>query len=346
MKKRVLFLSVLAWACQNKQESAKKSQITEIPVEVNLVKPKTYIEYGYYIGEIKAIRQITLKTIGGGRASKILVNRGDQINKGQKLCDIQSEKFNALYQSTKLAMEIAQNNYNLAKRHLEKGTSSRLKVSKTHQEFLKKKSQRIDALEQKKGANCISPIGGTVVDRHFDIYDQLQPGQETLTIADLSQVRIAIGIPETQISGYRIGNRATIEIPGFSAGSWSGEISSLAQSVSAKTKTFTAEIDLDNTRKELKPGMSVQVVVLRYSLDNQIVIPSNTILIKGKEKIVMIAKDGLAQKRPILIFSQNETQTRIKSGLKVGDSLIVKGHSQVISGSAVKINHMSSFVHD
>ena len=108
------------------------------------------------------------------------------------------------------------------------------------------------------------------------------------------------------------------------------EIKSISQIVDERLKTFNLTIEIDNPNHKLKPGHTVKADILRFDLNDQIVIPSSTIITKTDKRVVMIAKDGKAAEVEILVKNESKGLALIEEGLNVGDSIIIKGHHQTV----------------
>ena len=97
------------------------------------------------------------------------------------------------------------------------------------------------------------------------------------------------------------------------------------------------DLEFDNSEGRVKAGMTGRIKVLRYDLKDKIVIPTESIIVLAADKAVMVAADGKAVKKSILISSSNETQSLVASGIQLGDDVIVQGQMQAVDGAAVKV---------
>ena len=87
--------------------------------------------------------------------------------------------------------------------------------------------------------------------------------------------------------------------------------------------------------------MTVKVKVQSYDLHDAIVIPSNAVLTLSNGLAAVIVENNKAKRIPIEILANNGKDSVIKSGLKIGDQLIVRGHDQAAEGSPVKVINSS-----
>jgi membrane fusion protein (multidrug efflux system) len=328
-------------ACGGKTEAAAdaspESELKKtIPVEVKELKSGPFTESGVYYGRVQGVSEATLVSYGGGLVSSIRVSAGQYVREGKSLCSIDGEKFSTASESAQLQRKIAEDDYNRAKTHLEKGTYSQLQVDRARQSYLQAKQMSLDAEKHRKGALCISPISGTVTQVSIDKNQNLGPGTPTVSIAALNQIKIKLAVPENEIAGFARRGRALVTLPG-SGEAVTGRIFSLSQQVIASNRSFEVEVRFPNKNKVLKPGQTVSVEIFKAPLEAAIVIPSEAILSLQKGSAVMVASGGFARLVMVAKGPANATKTVIQSGLQEGDKLIIKGHALVSDGSPIQI---------
>ena len=308
----------------------------QVPVRIQTLQPSTYQEFGDYLGTVQAMQEVRLLSHAGGRVDKLIAERGDRVKKGQKLCSIEGKQYEVQFESAKLSEKLAKEKFDRTKIHVSRNTASRTQLDLARLDYLAKQQVRIETQRLYEGAHCISPIDGIVVDRLIQPYENTSPGQATYYVAQNDKVRIEVGIPETEIDGYQVGREAFVRIVGQDK-QWPGKLTSLSQRVDTNQRTFTAEIQVENPDQILRSGMSARVRILRYNLQEKLVVPTRSILVLAKENAVMVVENGLAVKRRIEQASNNGEDTLIKSGLNFGDKLIVEGQMQAVDGAQVMI---------
>jgi membrane fusion protein (multidrug efflux system) len=125
-----------------------------------------------------------------------------------------------------------------------------------------------------------SPISGRIGDRTVQIGQYVQPGTLLLTIVPTDQIYLVANFKETQISGMRVGQPATVHIDAFPQFDMKGVVESFAPGTGAQfallppenaTGNFTKIVQrvpvcikLDTGQKgapPLVPGLSIEVAV-------------------------------------------------------------------------------------
>jgi RND family efflux transporter MFP subunit len=151
-------------------------------------------------------------------------------------------------------------------------------------------------------------------------------------------MKIIIGIPENEIIGVKEGNIADVTVDIFTDRKWTGTISRISREVNPQTRTFTAEVYINNHDRALKPGLTAHVKLIRRVLKNQIVVSTNLIRTDGDDNFIMVAdKNNTAAVYDVLVGASNATHSIIKKGLASGSTIIVKGNHLVSNGTPIKI---------
>ena len=346
MKFYSLIFCLVFLGCENKASdqtpnaSAKAGDtaaVESVPVEVTQVQPQSYKEYGIYVGKVVPAEEVRLTAYSGGRVAKIFKDRGDKVKKGEKLCDIEGGRLQTNLSSRLIQERLSKEALERSKKHLEQGTASRTQVDRAQLDYLTAKQARIEAKKLRDGAYCVSPMNGVIVDRTIEKFDETVPNQTTFYIADMSNVKVTIGIPENEIDGYKVGQSAVLLTDQAADKGIEGKITSIAARVDNEQRTFQMDVEFPNTDGKILSGITGRVKALRFSLEDVVVVPTEAILVLASEKAVMVVEDGVARRKTIQIKSSNETESLVASGLEAGDQLIVTGQAQAVDGVPVKI---------
>lgn len=308
----------------------------KVNVKIQVLQPETFAEFGSFLGEVRGIKQTTLFAPVGGIVNALKVKDGDIVEQGSSLCDIDGKKMRLMRESAKMAEKIAGDATTRLSRHQAKGSGSQLQVEKAKQALIQAQIARLGAVQNFEGAMCISPFKGVVISHHFEPFQRLPPMARTFTLADIDQVSIFVAVPENQIDGYRVGSQVSIKgIHGQQ--NLSGHIYSISQGIDKNSRNYRVEVHAANEGHFLKPGNSVWLQIQRRSEQMKVVIPRSAIITLQHSQVVMVAEGGVAKRRVIKVDATNDTQALIKSGVNLGEKLIVDGHTQASDGALVQV---------
>jgi len=325
-------------ACGSATKTAVTAAKTDasVPVRVLSLTPQDFVEYGEYYGTASPVREATLQTVAGGRVEAVLAGPGDPVNAGQALAKIDAERARSLYDTAVLNEQIARRDYEVKKKLQSSGHAADVVVDQAHLVWLQSKTAVIDAGKTLEGALAVSPIDGVVVARYIEPYAELRPGQTTFAVADTSQMKVTVGVPEADIAGVRSLHSAEVRVASLPDRVWTGRPISIARQPSASTHAYNVEILVDNADGYILSGTTATVRLGLRVLEGKVVVPTSALRSEGDLTYVMVANSPTARKKPVKTGPSSLTQTVILSGLSTGEELIVEGINQVRDGDRVQ----------
>jgi RND family efflux transporter, MFP subunit len=181
-----------------------------------------------------------------------------------------------------------------------------------------------------------SPLEGVVLNINVKQGDGIKRGDDLITIGDPNQELVQLKLSTLNAAQVKPNQSARITIIGPNSKPFQGRVERVnLQATSESTNnsqsgsssgqvTVPATVKLDQPTRVLIPGSQVSVeIILEQQKD---VIAVNTELIQSEEKSSFVWKldpNNQAQKQPITLGLKGLTQVEVKSGLKVGDTLII-----------------------
>jgi membrane fusion protein (multidrug efflux system) len=163
-------------------------------------------------------------------------------------------------------------------------------------------------------------------------------GEPIVTIADVSTVKVVIGLSERYGGAVKAGMPARINVDAFENRQFKAEIYSVYPAVDEQSRAIQVEIRIDNSDLFLKPGMFARVTLVMQRKDDAVVISRDAVL-GGKvdEPYVYVVENGIARKRIVKIGIRQGDKYEITDGLKAGQVLVVNGMQFLADGIAVEV---------
>lgn len=120
--------------------------------------------------------------------------------------------------------------------------------------------------------NLFAPAAGVALVRHAEVGEIMAAGTPVFTIADLDHLWLRGYISETDIGRVKLGQSAAIRSDTFPGKSYNGRVSFISSHAEFTPKSvethkervtlvYRVKIDLDNSSRELKPGMPADAVI-------------------------------------------------------------------------------------
>jgi RND family efflux transporter MFP subunit len=181
-----------------------------------------------------------------------------------------------------------------------------------------------------------SPVSGVAISREIELGEVVPPGSLITVIHEVSRLKASTGLPEDDISYFRVGGEANLEVDAYPGREFTGRIHFLSPAATGQNRTFPAEIEVDNRSGDLRPGMIVRVSLTRRIFENAVVVPRDAVLERDTGDVVFVRKDDRAELRKVETGPSERGRILLLEGVSPGEELIVSGHRNLVDGQKVR----------
>jgi HlyD family secretion protein len=155
--------------------------------------------------------------------------------------------------------------------------------------------------------------------------------QSIITIPDMSKMSVRVKIHETYIKKVRKGQKARITVDAYADKVLDGEVTAVGVLPDSQNtwmnpdlKVYLTTVTISGTTDWLKPGMSAKVEIFVNHLDDVIFVPVQAVSPQDGKQVVQIASRTGSETRTVEVGEFNDEFIEIKSGLKVGERVLLK----------------------
>ena len=335
----VLLLSVFLYSCSKKGAESKKEPDEKklTLVKYKTVETTTFSDNYKVTGMVKPFAVAKVSSEEGGLITSIPKDKGSYVSKGEIVVYIKKDIEIATFNQTAAQVELARITYEKQKQLYEDNATTEISYL-TAKWQLEAAEKSLDILRARlTSANVRSPISGVIDDKMMNKGEMSAPGAPILNIVDVSSVKVSAGIPESYVTRIKNGQQVTITVDALPGMEFEGRINYIAPAITGTSRSFEAEVVINNRERVLKPGMNANVQIAQFQKDNAVVIPQDLIIDYGEEQYVFILEGDIAKKRDIKIGGRNDTGVLIESGLNPGDKLLTEGYRAVKDGEKVQV---------
>jgi RND family efflux transporter MFP subunit len=332
----VFFLLLTIANCTKKDQGDVRSmaqiyQEEGVPVRVETVKPRTFKTVLKFNSVLRGIKESTAYAAMGDKVEKIHVRVGDLVKKDQVLVTFPTDSPSAKYYQAKVAFENAKTAF---KRIDNLYMSGGISLQERDNAKAGYDVAAADWNAVKQMVKVKAPIAGYVAKIHVSETDNVDKEMALVTISQTKRMKAAIWISEDEISEIEKGIPATASWKGNSV---EGEVVQVDMAMNYSKKAFRAQVEFDNSENQMKAGTTVDILITTSTKTNAIVMERKNILREKEENFVFVINKDKAEKRVVALGKQQGLDTEIIRGLKIGDRLVVEGHTLLENGTKVKI---------
>jgi multidrug efflux system membrane fusion protein len=187
----------------------------------------------------------------------------------------------------------------------------------------------------------VAPFAASVVQRGVEVGMLAGPSTVAYSLADISTVKAAFGVPDMTVVEMKPGRPLSISVEALPGREFRGMVTSVAAVADADTRLFQVEISIANHDMALKPGMIASLALGdARPADPVPVIPMSAVVRDRKNPdsfAVMVVEGKTAKSRQVGLGATFGELLAVTSGLKPGEMVIRAGGSMVNDGESVEV---------
>lgn len=328
---------ILAAGCGNSNtktaEKAAEAQEIIPTVAVQQVHMQEVPQLATYTSTIQAYVKNNIAPQSAGRISKILVDIGDFVKKGQVVAEMDQTQL----AQVELQLKNNETELNRMRELYEVGGLSKSDLESIEMAYNVSKTQYENL---KENATLVSPINGVITARNYDAGDMYAMSAPIYTVEQIVPVKMLVGISETDYSKVSKGDSVEITADALPGKTFTGKIRKIYPTVDPATRTFTVEVVIDNNNSALRPGMFVRAVV-KFGSNNSVVIPDVAVVKQqgsGERFVYVLNEDGTVTYQKIVLGRRMGAEYEVLEGLNDGAKVVVGGQIRLKDGIKVTVN--------
>jgi Cu(I)/Ag(I) efflux system membrane fusion protein len=199
----------------------------------------------------------------------------------------------------------------------------------------------IRSLEQERKTNAsatlTAPIDGVVTELAVREGTAFAAGTVLFRINGLETVWVNAQIPEAQVSMIATGSAVTASATAWPGVEFKGKVAALLPEVDAQTRTLPLRVVVENAERRLAPGMFVSLEFAAAGEREQLVVPSEAVIVTGERSVVIVAREGGGfDVAEVTVGADAQGRTVILSGLEAGQSIVLSGQFLIDSEASLK----------
>ncbi|MCL2326139.1 MAG: efflux RND transporter periplasmic adaptor subunit [Proteobacteria bacterium] len=170
----------------------------------------------------------------------------------------------------------------------------------------------------------VAPVGGTILERHVTVGENVGTDALLFTIADLDTVWGEFHAFASDLGKIGVGQDVGVYID-TNRPSLQGKVTWIAPLVDPATRTAKVRVVLPNTDGNLRPGAFASANVSIGQTEQGIPVPKTALQTFENQTVIFVRTDDGFIPRPIIISAENDTHVLVASGLDAGQTYVTKG---------------------
>ncbi|SOZ05364.1 Efflux transporter, RND family, MFP subunit [Cupriavidus taiwanensis] len=282
-----------------------------------------------------------------GRIVKVQVNLGETVRAGQTLAVLDSLEVgeaHSAYLQAKTAQAVAKADFERAEALHGAQIIAQKDHMRAHAEYEKSKAAfaaaadrlRMLGVSQVPSADgravstfpLITPVAGTVIEKHAILGELAQPDKQLFVVADLSRLWIEANLFEKDLSRVQVGAPAIVTVAAYPDEAFQGRLTYIAAVVDKETRTVQARVEVANADGHLKPEMFATAAIETSAGKRQkalLLAEEAVVLMQGQPTVFVEVSSGGFEPRAVELGEKLRGRVVLKKGIAVGDRVVTEG---------------------
>jgi RND family efflux transporter MFP subunit len=309
-------------------------------------------------GQLQSTQTANIGTRVMGYITKMNVNIGDHVRKGQVLGTISNDDIlakraqaDAAIAQSEIAAKNAQKDYDRFQVLYKQQSASAKEVENVTMQYASAKSALETARQMRREVSAMlsytsltAPFDGIVAQRNADAGSMASPGMPILTIERAGNFQVVASVPESSISQLKQGQKAIITINAINK-TINGSVAEISTSSQSTGGQYVIKINIPESEKAgLFGGMysnisiPVKSAVSAQNSSNILLVPVSSIEYRDElTGLYTVSANNTALLRWVRLGKTHGDKVEVLSGLGKDESYIVSADGKLFNGEPVTI---------
>lgn len=338
-------------AASKKQPVLIQTVVLSPPVRGNIVRKLSFT------GDILAFQQANIYSRVSGNLERVYVDIGDFAYKGKLIAEIDKtipeqnvRQTEGLYKQALAQMENNKVNYERNEDLFNRGLISQSDLDNSRTAFDIASAQVESALANFKNArtqldfcDIRAPFSGYITKRVIDPGTYLTTGAASanntiFVMSDIEIVKVMVNVLEKDIPLLDQVVYSEVRVDAYPDEIFTAHLDKMSQVIDLNTRTMPTQIDIENRKELLKPGMFANIDLI-LQIDTNVLTLQKQCVMKDNDGyfVYELNKDTVAQKKYIQVGIIENNTYEITSGLNDDEKVVTVGMELINDGSKVRL---------
>ncbi|MEN0035841.1 MAG: efflux RND transporter periplasmic adaptor subunit [Cellvibrio sp.] len=292
------------------------------------------------LGTLRANESITLTSNVTKKVTRINFEDGQRVKKDDVLVETTSREESALLQEARFTADEAKKQLDRVSALVKNGAASESLLDQRVREYEAARARYYATESRLKDLVILAPFNGVVGLRNVSVGALVSPGDPITTLNDDSKMKLDFTVPAVYLRSLTVGLPIVTQSGDLGGKVFEGEVYSIDNQIDEVTRSIKVRALLDNKSHELKQGMLMQVD-LKAGARDAVLISESALVPLGSNNFIFLVKkekDGfVVERKQIQIGERLAGAVEVKSGVAVGDKVVVHGLQKVRAGQRINI---------
>jgi membrane fusion protein (multidrug efflux system) len=329
-----LFSSFGLMACEHQKDGGASAAQGGAKISAIVLNPSSVSTGLITSGTVLAEQQVAVQSQIMAQVTEIGFPEGGRVCQGQVLVKLDDSELKAQLEKASAALDLARAQEKRFSAQADAGAVSQQDYDSAKAQ-LESAQADVDLLKaQLVKCEIRAPFSGEVGLRQIELGMMLQPGSMVTTLQNLRSLRLEFSLPESQISGVRVGLPVRFTVSGRS-----DTLSAAIYAVEPGLDTLTGLLKVrarfaPPEKGSLRVG-AFATVILPYEENSALWVPAQAVVESAQGSQVWLVQGGKAVLKVFTPGTRTAEAVEATQGLAAGDTVLLSGQMQLHPGTPV-----------
>lgn len=329
-----------AAGCAPGEESAEKQEVSR-NVRVLTLAPQTLAEYFEVSGPVSPMLGTDLSVEETGPVVSLPVDKGQTVAAGELLLELDRTILRAEMEAAAGQLKLQAFNIDKVRQLFAAEKISRLELLTAEAQFEQARAAAATSERRYQRAGLCAPFDGVLTDRYVELGQLVLPGQRAVRLIDPRVLKLEAYLTAGEVGWVSEGQAAEVVL-GETDGPVGGTVSWIGLEADRQTGKFQMEIEIPNGDLRLHSGIIGRASLAKRTLEGAVVIPRDAVLPGSDGAVAFIIEGDRAVRRKVELGADQGPLVLVRTGLALGDRLVVRGHRELRDGNLVRVTETTT----
>jgi RND family efflux transporter MFP subunit len=316
-----------------------------------VVQPRTLELYEEVVGTIENVIDPTVGAEVAGRVTRITGFTGKKVAKGDLLAEIDAADFHIQARADQAEIGRLASLLEQQERVVERNrklvgqgfiSQNVIDDAVAQRNALRQQLTAARARAEQTGrsltkSRVVAPIDGEIETQIVAVGDYVKLGDPLFKMVGMQELRVHLLLPEAAATRIKQGLKVVLSPPAAPERLLEARIDEIKPTVGANNRALDAIVKIRAEGTLFRGGGTVNARIVIKTLDNALMVPEQSVVLRPAGKVVYAVQDGVARQRIVETGVRQDGLQEITQGLAAGEMVATDGAGFLTDGAAVAL---------
>jgi len=300
------------------------------------------------VGSLEPIQGVVLSAEEIGKVAKVNFESGAQVKKGDVLIQFDTSVEEGNLKAAMARLDLARLELNRSQNLRARNVNSESDLNNSQATYRQAEGEVASIKGMILRKTITAPFDGEMGIRKVNLGEMVMPATPIVPLQNLDKLYLNFSVPQQEIKHIYRGQEVAFSVDAYPGVEFKGGVTAIDPQVENSTRNIMVQATVENSNKQLRPGMFASIKVLLKESNKVVVIPSTAISYAPYGDSIYIVENmkdptgkeylGIRQQFVALGESKGELVS-ITKGLNEGETVVTSGLFKLRPNAAVAVSN-------